>query len=452
MALFDTFFLLFKTDAPQAAAEVAALDKKISELAAKGKARSEEENKELAGLRKQRTQATQDLKDQTKETENLGVAFTDLSASALAGVGALLGVGALKDAVGNVVDMEVALGRLEKVTGVSANEISAWDAAVQRASGGPAGEFVGWLQQINAQLIAQGRGDQVKNIIPNLLALSRSWKDASLEQKQFWGQQYGLTQDLILLLDQGPDKIKAIVDAQKEALTITNEDTAAALELSNAWENVKRSIQGTLALLTLHPWESFKKGIEALADGGDAVDWKKVNAEKPKNSALHWLDRQLGTHLVTDRDQTASATTATNQTVNSDQTASATLQPGTPSGIVLPGGNPNPSTPADALYADLDVNNPEVEKTLNRAVSQHYHHAAADAAASSIAGAQALPYASLAPPAPSSTTTVKIDKIEVHTQASDADGIAHAIDQAIDKKLSTHHQDAITNVDDGIAW
>jgi hypothetical protein len=44
MTVLDTFYLLFKTDAPGAKAEAAALDKQLDELEKKGKKRSEDES------------------------------------------------------------------------------------------------------------------------------------------------------------------------------------------------------------------------------------------------------------------------------------------------------------------------------------------------------------------------------------------------------------------------
>src|ERR1700684_659048 len=99
MTVLDTFYLLFKSDAKGAQADVAALDKQISALAAKGKSRNEAEVKELQALRKQRAEALRDIKDQTKATDELGGSFVKMVESGAQAATAFLALGAIKSGV-----------------------------------------------------------------------------------------------------------------------------------------------------------------------------------------------------------------------------------------------------------------------------------------------------------------------------------------------------------------
>lgn len=479
MTILDTFYILFKTNADEVK---------------KGTAEAERATKQFQ----------ENIGKTDKQIKDLGISFEDLAKAGAKIFGAYYSAAAIKSEIANTLDFQVAMGRLAKTTGVSADEISAWDAAVQRASGGPAGEFTSWLTKMNDQLISQGNITGAKNLIPNLLELSDKWQGLSVQQKEFYGQQYGLTQDLILLLDQGPDKVKAIVAEQQKMLVSTKEDTDAALELSNAWENVKRSIMGATSALLLHPKDSLKKGLLAVGGDTDTVDWQKTAQYRPTSTIGKWWRKNV---LGIDDDEATASGAAT----PTPPRASAVLEPlgirnNNPGNLRKWGGVPSiggfahfPTLEAgiaaekkqlqlfgqrgidtisaiaetfaprsendtDAYIANLskttgydanqrlNLNDPAVVANMANAINKiedgkNYANMISQAK-DSMEVASTSPFSAAASLAPRQGTNVHIDSILINTQATDADGIAASIND----KLKQHFRYTVGNADDSILF
>jgi hypothetical protein len=155
MTVLDTFYLLFKTDAKGTQADVAALDKQISALAAKGKSRSEDEVKELKELRKQRSEALRDIKDQTDATDKLGNSFVKMVENGAQAATSFLALGAIKAGVLNATQLNSSLEIQGKLLGQNITQMRAYDAAFQ-AAGSPAGTFLSVYQAAFQQQAAAG--------------------------------------------------------------------------------------------------------------------------------------------------------------------------------------------------------------------------------------------------------------------------------------------------------
>lgn len=412
MTVLDTFFILFKSNAD----EVEAATRRAQKITDKF------------------GESINDSKDKAKD---LGLSFTDLVAAGTAAFASINFAGAIKNEIGNTIDLEVQMGRLAKLTDISATTINAWDTAVQKASGGPAGEFVSWLTNINNQLIAQGRGDQTKNVINTLLELSGKWQGLSESQKQFYAQQYGLTQDILLLLDQGPEKVKAMITQQEKLRDITDEDYQAALRLKKGWVDVGEAIGGAVGKLLTSSSAVPLAVIDFFSGKGyhpELYDNEYKKELEADNKAGHDLRRFL--HL------------------EKDDTGSASAPVNTSGGIFLDGKAPPllplPGTPAQAMEQQgLDLNDPAVRDTLNHAIGAPRHQQIMQDAADNIANAQNSQFAAMPLPASAANTTViKIDKVEVHTQATDGESIYNAFEN----RMTQHIGNAQSNAEDGILY
>ncbi|OWK42200.1 phage tail tip lysozyme [Fimbriiglobus ruber] len=155
MTIIDTFYLKFVSDAKGAQADVAALDKQISALAAKGKSRNEAEVKELQSLRKQRAEALRDIKDQTDATDKLGDSFVKMVESGAQAATSFLALGAIKAGVLNATQLNSSLEIQGKLIGQNVGALRAYDAAFE-AAGGTAGSFLSIYQSAFAQQAAAG--------------------------------------------------------------------------------------------------------------------------------------------------------------------------------------------------------------------------------------------------------------------------------------------------------
>jgi hypothetical protein len=425
MTVLDTFYILFKSNGD----EIEAATRRAQKITDKF------------------GESINDSKDKAKD---LGVTFTDLVAAGVAAFGSIDIAGKLKDEVSGIIDLEVQLGRLSKLTGVSASEIDAWDGAVSRASGGPAGEFVGWLTKINAELVARGQGDLTKNVIPNLLQLADAWQGLTVAQKEYQGGKFELSPDLILLLDKGPQAIRDMIAAQKELRDETDEDTKSALELKNAWDNISKAITGVVARLLLHPLDSLGKGLEALGGSDYEAEMMQKAQETEANrkrtpTGWKWFDQHIK-GIDEDGNPLNGATPAPTTPASKPFTDDGGIHiDGAPPPLL-----PVPTTPAEALdHQSLDLNDPAVRDTLNHAVNAPKHQQIMQDAADAIQNAQTSPFASLPQAAAGNTTTVlKIDKVEIHTQATDSAGIAADFADKLHQQIGA----AQANAEDGILY
>jgi polyhydroxyalkanoate synthesis regulator phasin len=147
MTVLDTFYLLFKTDAPGAQQQAAALDKQLDELAKKGKKRSEEENKRFQELKKQRKELTDQLKEQQRETDRLGDSFQSMIQGAVGAVTAYASFGALKAQLVDANNLNKALLILGETYGLNAVKVKAYGAATERSTGISADAFYNFAAQ-----------------------------------------------------------------------------------------------------------------------------------------------------------------------------------------------------------------------------------------------------------------------------------------------------------------
>lgn len=274
--ILDEFILQFTSNAKKTQADVSDLDKQIDALAAKGKSRTDTEKQQLRDLVKLRSEHTQDIKDQTKATDGLGNSLLDLGAKALIGFSAF---SFLKSGLSNAADLNYQLEKQQRLFGLNASEINAYDQAVVQA-GGTQGEFVGWITQYAQQLQAIGQGDKIKNIIPDLRNIADQMQRMSGDDAQALGAKLGIPPDVVLALRNGSAELDKMVQYQRDLGSISENSTKHAKEFGNAWSNAANTIAGAFSNLFSIVAPLFTFLLNAFSGNFDD-DWNK------------WLKRHL---------------------------------------------------------------------------------------------------------------------------------------------------------------
>ena len=206
MTILDTFVIKFTSDAKGAQADVAALDKQISALAAKGKDRNEDEIKELKELRKQRSEALRDIKDQTDATDKLGNSFVKMVENGAQAATAFLALGAIKSGVLNAAQLNSNLEIQGKLLGQNVTGLRAYAAAFE-AAGGTQDGFQSLIQSAFQQQAAAGLGTpDVKTLIDRLRSGAKQFPTQQGKEQYF--------QRLGLPLDAGAKNILESSDAE----------------------------------------------------------------------------------------------------------------------------------------------------------------------------------------------------------------------------------------------
>lgn len=220
MSVLDTFVLLFKTDSRDAQNDIKALDKQITDLTAKGQKRDEAENKHLKELRKQRAEATRDIKDQTKEVDKLGQSFVKMVEGVAAAGTALFTLGAIKAGVQHVTDFNSALRVTASILGQNSSVLSAFASAAE-FSGGTQEGAIGAYQSLFQYYSARGlnTNDPLKLLTALRKELAQRGTPAG---KALLLQRLGISDTGIISLAESSDADfqKAISQGQGAALSV----------------------------------------------------------------------------------------------------------------------------------------------------------------------------------------------------------------------------------------
>lgn len=243
MTLLDTFFIDFKTqNLGNAENDVKKFDKQISDLAAKGNKRNKEEQEQLKLLRKQRLDATQDLKDQVRVTDSLGDSFGGL-ASKIIGVGAALyGLNNIKNGVLSSFDKNTSLENQSRVGRQSFDELRALSSAVQ-SEGGSAEGFLSLVDSMRRA--ANARGIPFTSVRALFDAANRDVQGKRPEeQARILETLYGVNDTATeVLLERQTDEYKKIIDLKMQSTHLTEDDRNTAKQftsdlgdLDQAWQ------------------------------------------------------------------------------------------------------------------------------------------------------------------------------------------------------------------------
>lgn len=506
MTILDTFYLLFKSDAPAAGKEVDELDKKISSLAAKGKLRNESEIKELKELRKQRSELTRDIKDQTRETDKLGEAITSTIEGAASAALAVFSLSALKSGVVHAIDFNSALQVQAKLTGQNVTEMLAYAAAVEKA-GGSKEAFLSFSQQQFSQFAASGLP------YPGVTAATEFYRKQlknfhTPHDQELAFQRFGISDPghKAFLLQSDAEYEKNISNARefakvtKQQADNLRELKAAGTEAGQAIDSAFTQFADDLSLVLTPALHAFAETLKSITNsktlseisfnsGADLADWltgkKKqtppsapaiTSAPGSKSAYEFWLSQGYS--------PAQAAGLAANEHAESGGNPNArNFQKGTHFGLyqweesrrqaIIAGTGidvANASAEQQRTAAAWEIRRRREYNALKSATSPGQAAAivnegfevsgessfkraqiAAQIAQQHLGDAAASPLNSQGNSASyggDKSVSIKTGDISVHTQATDANGIAQAIAPA----LETQFKAAVTHWDDAIAY
>lgn len=246
MTVLDTFYLRFKSNAKDAERDVDSLEKKIDSLKAKGKERSEQENKDLKESIKRQKELTQNLKDQDRQAEKL--------VDNLAGVAAAyVGFNAIKSGILNTAEFNRNLAVQARNLNLNKKELREYGAAVKQF-GGDEGSFRGFLAGKAGEAAAIGQPFDAKNYITNLRKL--------IENMSPEGQ-------LLFLQDQGvPVDSYGLFRSSDEEF---NRTMASAAEFAKASEDAYAESE-KLAKSLNKLGDASTTLFSAITSGGETID------------------------------------------------------------------------------------------------------------------------------------------------------------------------------------
>jgi hypothetical protein len=432
MSLLDSFYLLFKSNAADVSKEIKDLDK-----------------------------ATKDYHEQTNKADQQTVKFADgldkLTSNVLRLGTAFLGFEAVKSAFDNTVKWNAQLERTSRLTNTNARDLSIWDDAVAQA-GGTTGEFVGWYEKYAEQLQSAGLGGQIKNIIPDLIRLSSTFKDLNDQQAFALGQKLGIPQDLVLFLKEGPDVVRQVL-SDMSAIDKTTEQTAQqAQNFERAMKQIGIEARGSASFL-VPIFELLLKVVSAIGTAGNSLfggifshlavpDWLKSSLTTGNATAAASVfnpNAPLGIRSNNPGNVQPGGREAVfgslQEGVNAEQDQ---LRRYGSRGVNTLGGvanlwpdqaNRGTWLAAVSKYSgfdanqSLDLNNPNVLARVSNGIN---------------AAENGSQYGNLV--GSNGQVNVDIGTINVNTQATDADGISRAIGNSLNKHISmtiNQHDDAV---------
>lgn len=241
MSLIDVFGILFQSNAKEVKKDTQEAGKAVDEL----------ENR---------------ISDSNKATNQLGDSFKKMITAGVSALGTFATFNALKNSVLQTAATNAELERQSRLTGESAANLAAWDAAVEQA-GGKAGEFTTWLAATNDQFVKMGMGNRTGAILQNLKQLSASWREAGLSMADMLaqGNKAGISDNIVLLMAQGPEKIQELIDKSKELQGINEDNQKASRDFVNELNKIGKTGEGSLTAL-IEPAQLVLKVFRSLVD------------------------------------------------------------------------------------------------------------------------------------------------------------------------------------------
>lgn len=251
MNIIDSFFFLFQTNAKEA-------------------------QKDVEGFGKA-TQATQDqINSADKSAANLGLSFSKLALAGVAALESFASLGKLKDGLVNAINYNAQIERTAKLTGINARELSIWNGVVARAGGNPGSqEYLSFITKLNQQYAGLGVNQRLQYVNRDLGQIADKIKqlnDNSPGSGYAFAQKLGLGDDLYLALKNGSGALDELIAKQKQLDTTSEATAEASFELKQGWADVTTEFMTSFTQLIplakgfLYFIEGIGKALRVVAD------------------------------------------------------------------------------------------------------------------------------------------------------------------------------------------
>jgi hypothetical protein len=279
MTVLDSFYLLFRTDAKQAQAEVAALEKQIEALKAKGNQRSQDEEKALKESIKQHKELAKNLKETTEQTDKLGQSFVKTIENAAGAATSLFAFSAIKAGVKNVTDFNSQLLVTARILNQSPRSLSAFANAAELAGGTKEGAIAQYQSLFNFYAARGLKNPTPENLLTALRGNLASRKTA--EAKSQLLQQIGISDTGIIALGEesrdafgrniAQGQSTALSEAQIEKLRdLQREEAQATQELTHFFGVLTDEISGLL-IPAIKEFSEFLHAVTRITGGSTAL-------------------------------------------------------------------------------------------------------------------------------------------------------------------------------------
>lgn len=484
--IIEEFFLLFKSDATDLKRGLNDAQQRLDEFAKKaGKA----PDPVAEGFKKAQVEVKnyeKQVKDAEEANRKLSNAFSDLTVAGLQAIGLFAGFEGFKKGLEDAFDYNLALDKSAKLTGENAHQLAVWDSVFEKFTDNK-GEFTDWFQQYAS--VVQRAGGDTKQIIPNLLEFAQSLRDLPLDQARQRFQQYKdvfhLPDDFFLPLREGKIDLENIAKAQEPLITVSEKSTQAARDFEKAWQKSGDTIRGVFTDMLTPIEEVFTAILNFLNTPIKIPDWLIPFIPS-------YFLRPITAPIAP---STAFQTNAAPQTSGNAPLGIRSNNPGNvqPGGVEARFGSlqegvnaedrnlqnyagkgvntlsgiaarwPDRAGAADWLKTvstssgyspnqPLDMNDPQVRAKILNGINRAENGAAygnlISSAQDQIAAADQNPLnaGGAAGNNSKTTNTVQIQNLTVNTQATDATGIAGAIND----KLNEQFRLTVGNYDDGV--
>ena len=240
MAILETFYILFKSDASDVK---------------KGADDAEKSTKHLE----------QSLKNVGKETEHIGAGF---AAAARSVVGLFAGIASINGIISGfhaAVNEVTEVGNLSRELNVNVEALDAWGHAIQR-TGGTAAGFQSSLKSLSEHF-----GTTPAIALQLLPRLASAFSRMNQFQANQYGKSLGLDQSTIYLLQQGRREVEATIKQQKELGLVTQHQVEVTQKFDNALYNAGRAYNTFYRELAEPLLPGFTKAINYLIEHKNAV-------------------------------------------------------------------------------------------------------------------------------------------------------------------------------------
>lgn len=214
------------------------------------------------GLKKSEAEAKKlekGVKDADSASSKLGQSFSDMIATAGGALAAIFSVGAMANGIVSAAAYADQVGKLSDALGVNIGDLDAWGQAVKRSGGSIEGfqASVGSLTQRLSEISVKGTGEsldffknlgisvfdatgKVKNAMDILPELAEKMEGISKAEAMGIGRKLGLDQGTIMLLQQGKVSVEALVKRQKELGVATKESFEISAKFNDAMDDTKQ--------------------------------------------------------------------------------------------------------------------------------------------------------------------------------------------------------------------